>query len=461
MANSNSKKIILYFLFCHIFIWTLVPALSNSNLPRDTIEALAWGSNLDWGFEKHPPFSAFAVEVFYQIFGKQDWAYYLLSQIFVTSSFFIVWIFANDLFKNPLYSLISVLILEGIYFYNYTTPEFNVNISQLPFWALTVLFAWKGIKNDKKSDWFLFGIFAGIGVLSKYLFIYLLSAIGIFLFYSIIEKKIKYRFLLSLISFFLILSPHLIWLFNNEFITVTYGLHRSTGDFYSGGSIILNHIKYPFVFLIKQIGILIPFIILLSIIVSKFKKKLSFKDENLKFLLWINVAPIILIFLTSLFFGINIRTMWMTPFYLFFGVLFIYIFKDKINLVKLKYFFISVMFFFTLSPTIYFINSTVKINQRIDYPAKEIAEIVQNKWNENFSSQIKIVVGQSWWAGNLSYHLQSRPKFIRGYLDHTERKVIDQDGIIYIEDESSKLTKTCPGVFFIVYSRYICLVGIK
>ena len=177
-----------------------------------------------------------------------------------------------------------------------------------------------------------------------YLFIFYLQSEYSF-FYSIIEKKIKYRFLLSLISFFLILSPHLIWLFNNEFITVTYGLHRSTGDFYSGGSIILNHIKYPFVFLIKQIGILIPFIILLSIIVSKFKKKLSFKDENLKFLLWINVAPIILIFLTSLFFGINIRTMWMTPFYLFFGVLFIYIFKDKINLVKLKYFFISVMFF--------------------------------------------------------------------------------------------------------------------
>ena len=40
-----------------------------------------------------------------------------------------------------------------------------------------------------------------------------------------------------------------------------------------------------------------------------------------------------------------------------------------------------------------------------------------------------------------------KTKFIRGYLDHTERKVIDQDGIIYIEDESSKLTKTCPGVF--------------
>ena len=44
-------------------------SLSNLNLPLDTIEALAWGSNLDWGFNKHPPFSAFAVEFFYLIFG--------------------------------------------------------------------------------------------------------------------------------------------------------------------------------------------------------------------------------------------------------------------------------------------------------------------------------------------------------------------------------------------------------
>jgi hypothetical protein len=41
-------------------------SISNTNLPLDTIEALAWGSNLDWGFNKHPPFSAFAVEFFYK-----------------------------------------------------------------------------------------------------------------------------------------------------------------------------------------------------------------------------------------------------------------------------------------------------------------------------------------------------------------------------------------------------------
>ena len=97
------------------------------------------------------------------------------------------------------------------------------------------------------------------------------------------------------------MSPHLIWLFNNEFITVTYGLHRSTGDFYSGGSIILNHIKYPFVFLIKQIGILIPFIILLLLLFQNLKK-LNFKDKNLIFLFWINLFLLILIFLTLFIF---------------------------------------------------------------------------------------------------------------------------------------------------------------
>ena len=71
-------------------MWTLIPTITNNNLPLDTIEALAWGSSLDWGFNKHPPASAFFVEVFYQIFGSNDWAYYLLSQIFVIISFFIV-----------------------------------------------------------------------------------------------------------------------------------------------------------------------------------------------------------------------------------------------------------------------------------------------------------------------------------------------------------------------------------
>ena len=73
-------------------------ALTNNNLPLDTIEALAWGSNLDWGFNKHPPASAFFLEIFYQIFGSNDFFYYLLSQIFIIIAFFVYWKLASQIF---------------------------------------------------------------------------------------------------------------------------------------------------------------------------------------------------------------------------------------------------------------------------------------------------------------------------------------------------------------------------
>ena len=134
MTNKkNITKIFFLFLIIHLIIWTLIPSFSNINLPLDTIEALAWGSNLDWGFSKHPPLSAFAVEFFLTFFGSNDWAYYLLSQIFIIVSFTYVWKLSNLIFKNPIFSFLSVLILEGIFFFNFTSPEFNVNISQILF----------------------------------------------------------------------------------------------------------------------------------------------------------------------------------------------------------------------------------------------------------------------------------------------------------------------------------------
>ena len=126
--KKNINYIFNLFLVSHLVIWTLVPFLSNKNLPLDVIEALAWGSNLDWGFDKHPPLSAFFPEIFYQLFGNQDWAYYLLSQIFIVVSFIVIFKIAREFLKNETHALISVFLLEGIYFYNFTSPEFNVNI---------------------------------------------------------------------------------------------------------------------------------------------------------------------------------------------------------------------------------------------------------------------------------------------------------------------------------------------
>ena len=408
--KTNINKLFYIFLIIHLIIWTLIPTLTNHNLPLDTIEALAWGSNLDWGFNKHPPASAFFVEVFYNIFGNKDWAYYFLSQIFVIFSFFIVWKFSYDLLSDKYFALLSVLLLEAIYYFNFTSPEFNVNICQLPFWSLTVYYSWK-IYSKKKielKECLLLGVFAGIGFLSKYLFLYLLISIKFLFLYSIfIKKDLKYSFqyLLPSIVFLVILTPHLIWLMNNDYITVTYGIHRTGLNELS----IIDHFKYPIVFIGKQIGILIPFFILIFLLISKFKFTLKFNDKKLLFLLGINLLPIVFIFLTSLILGAKIRTMWMTPFYLFIGTLFVYILQSQINIKRIKNFYKVFIFLFLLSPISYAYISIDQTNKRTDYPGKEIAKKVQKKWNQEFNLPINVVLGDEWNAGNLSYHLKSRP----------------------------------------------------
>ena len=410
LNKNNINKFFYVFLTAHLFLWTLIPSLTNNNLPLDTIEALAWGSNLEWGFNKHPPMSAFFPEVFFQIFGSQDWIYYLLSQIFVVISFYYVFKFSKEFFNSDLLGIISVLLIEAIYFYNFTTPEFNVNVCQLPFWSLTVYFSWKiyTSKEIKFTDCFLVGLFAAFGFLSKYLFVYLLVSIDLLFIYLIFikkDRKFDFKYLITLEVFLIVLVPHLIWLNNNDFITITYGLAR-TGLEQSG---LIDHINYPLIFLIKQIGLLIPFLILVWLLVKKIKFRISFKDKKLLFLLAINILPIMLMFLTSAVTGSKTRTMWMTPFYLFFGTLFVYLFQAQINIKKLKPFMIGFIFLFFLSPVLYAYVSISKEDKRTDYPGKEIAIKTQYVWDQQFNSKINVVYGNEWNAGNLSYHLKSRP----------------------------------------------------
>ena len=218
VLNRNINNVFFIFALSHLIVWTLVPSITNNNLPLDTIEALAWGSNLDWGFNKHPPMSAFFPEVFYKIFGAQDWAYYLLSQIFVLIAFYYVFKFANEILGSISLALISILLLTSIYFYNFTTPEFNVNVCQLPFWSMVVYYSWRiyDSKEIKLSDCLLVGIFAAIGFLSKYLFIYLLISVDLLFIYLIFFKKTKkfdFKYLITLEVFLVLLVPHFIWLY--------------------------------------------------------------------------------------------------------------------------------------------------------------------------------------------------------------------------------------------------------
>jgi len=138
-----------------------------------------------------------------------------------------------------------------------------------------------------------------------------------------------------------------------------------------------------------------------------------------------------------------------------------YIFKEKINLKKIRYFLSIFLFLFVLSPVTYLYISFSQTDKRTDYPGKEIASLVQEKWNNNFTNSIKSVIGDEWHAGNLSYHLKSNPKWYsysaafvdRSFKDFME--TIGKDGFIIVNGECTH------GTLFTIKNNDICMNGTK
>ena len=407
MIQPGKEKKIFYLLcLYHLIIWTLVPYFSNKNLPLDVIEALAWGQDFDLGYNKHPPLSAWIPGLLFKIFGNKDWVYYLLSQIFIVISFIFLWKLSSFFLKKKSQILLSVLTIEGIAFYTFETPQFNVNICQIPLWIGTIYFFLKSIKNNKIADWIFLGTFSALGFLTKYIFVYLLISLFFYLIYIFfIRKKINFNFLYTVLIFFLITAPHFQWLLQNDFTTIYYALKRGGLNEFN----IYNHLLNPFKFLINQISILLPFLLLIYLLIKKIKIKLPFDNQKFIFLLFSFLLPFFLILITSMVTGSRIRTMWMIPFYSLIGVFFIFLYQDSINLKKLKSFNILLIIFLIISPTLYSLRSIYN-DSRTGYEGKKIALQIEKEWKTISKDEISNVGFSEWYAGNLSYHLSNRPK---------------------------------------------------
>ena len=123
--------------------------------------------------------------------------------------------------------------------------------------------------------------------------------------------------------------------------------------------------------------------------------------------------------------------MWMTPFYINIGIFLTYIFQKNIDLRKINNFRNIFLFLLILSPITYGLVSLSQDDKRTDYPGKEIANKVQLEWNKNFNDDILIVLGNEWSAGNLSYHLKTRPKW-GGQIE--KKKLEKMNTFICIDD---------------------------
>ncbi len=155
-------------LFCaaHLVIWVLVPSLMYHNLPHDTLEAIAWGNMWLAGYDKHPPLAPWLSALASDLGGTVGWPVFVLSQFSVLVCFWAVWRVALRM-VDPWLALVSVVLLEGINYYNLAAFNYNPNVAMLPTWGLLSLAFYRALTRQNLWNWGLVGLCAALAFLAK------------------------------------------------------------------------------------------------------------------------------------------------------------------------------------------------------------------------------------------------------------------------------------------------------
>lgn len=316
-ADGIRTAWVLAFLSAGFVAWTLLPAWLAGNLHPDTLESLYWGQHWLWGYHKHPPLAAWSSELVYAAFGSANWAYYALSQTLIAAAFAGVWLLTRDIAGRRA-ALVAVVLLALTHYTTYATPRFNPNTVQFALWAWTMALFWRALTRDSLAWWALTGIAAGLGLLAKYSIGVLLATLLAYLLLSPAGRRHFGRpgLYLGLAACLLVIAPHLLWLVQNDFVTLGYLVERSDGTL-TGPA---DHVIGPLTFLGDQAFAIAPMLLAAAIGLSLLGREqaaslLQLTRQRLRtpaglYLAIVYLVPIAALTLASAATGIRIRTMW-------------------------------------------------------------------------------------------------------------------------------------------------------
>ena len=189
--------------------------------------------------------------------------------------FIAIWTLGKKIL-SPLKALTSVMLLEGIQYYHLHAIDFSDNALLLSMWALTILFFFEALQKNDIRSWILTGLFSGLALMVKYFTGLLLLSMFLLLIkeYRLYFKTSPIYF--GLCAFLLIITPHIIWLFSNNLMTLHYAIARTSAKYHW-----YNHMKYPAQFALEQLETLIPFFYFTSYFFSV-EKKFMGREKNKK-----------------------------------------------------------------------------------------------------------------------------------------------------------------------------------
>jgi 4-amino-4-deoxy-L-arabinose transferase-like glycosyltransferase len=405
------QKIFWSFIVLHVACWTLLPTWTRLNLPMDSIEGVVWAQKLSFGYDKAPLLNAWVTSLVVKLVGYADWGIYLVSQICVMICFIALWQLAKKMLQ-PMAAVLSILILECFQYYNVGAIDFDDNVLQLPLWALSCLFFYKAITEKKEWPWIWLGVFTGLALLAKYYAVLLLSAMLVVLLLP--ENRHFFRERGVYLAAFVCLSvitPHVVWLFQNDFLTIHY-VFRRVGD----SPAWINHLANPLFFLRDEAyALIVPSLLLMSLCFPRTLKVPSEKlrwnnSSDVRIMLCLGLIPLMLAVLLSLLTGIKLHIMWGSALFSLWGILFMLLFSPQLDTRKVYRFLIILLVLFFVFQVGYILSIRyAKNGSSAHFPGRAIAYTLTKDWHQRYKQPLSYVVGSRWLTGNLAFYSGDHP----------------------------------------------------
>ena len=406
------------FLAIHFGVWTVLPALLYANLPLDLIEALTYGREWQLGYDKLPPLPWWLIEAVHRIFDA-DIAYYATAQVTVLVAFALVFALARPL-VGATGALIAVLIIDGLHYFQYTAVKFNHDVIQLPFWALAGYAFHAALRRGGLGAWCLLGLAMGGALWAKYFVVVLAVPCALFM---LCDRQVRRAFAtpgpwLALCVALVVAAPHIVWLFQSDFLPFAYASHRAApvrGWF--------DHVLHPTLFLGSQVFFLLPSLLIAAAMFWPREGRPAESKQGLiepfdrRIVTLLAFGPALTMVALAAVTGRGAVAMWGYPLWLFLGLWLVMAARVNLDTARLARIIGAWAIVFTIFVLAFVTNYLVlpPLDHRYRaalFPGDRLGEMLTARFHDATGRSLRYVIGSMWDGGNLAHYSPDQPEVL-------------------------------------------------
>jgi 4-amino-4-deoxy-L-arabinose transferase-like glycosyltransferase len=411
--TARPERALWALMAAQIAFWTAAPSFSHTSPPLDVIEMYVFGREHVAAVYKHPNLPGLVLEASRLLTGTVGWPAYLVSQFFIAVTFWAVFELGRET-MDARRALAGALLLAGVFYFSWPTPEFNHNVAQMPFWAAIALFLWRATTRGGWINWALLGLLAGFGLWAKYSTAVML---GVAVFWILSDAKARRTLLtpgpyLALLLFAAAAAPQALFLMQSDASPLRFAAARAAQD---GG------ILHTLEFLLGQAVTHLPFLIMLAA-AGWFGKKAADAPARperraLTFLLLMGLGPLALVMLGALVTGAGLKTAWATPMFNLSGLIVVALMSSKVSEARINRLAWGAATLLVALPALYFgyieFGSNIRGKpQRTNWPQAEISATLTRAWEQQTHAPLRIVAGDILNAGAVGLRDRNPPSLL-------------------------------------------------